>query len=198
MKKNKRRLESPASITNSGLLLFLREIASNPRAMGAAWPSSKKLAQRIAAQVPDGPGLVIELGGGTGVVTQALLKQGVTPEQLIVVERSQPLAHHLQIHFPELTIIHGDARELKRLLPKAPIIKAVVSSLPLRSLPTELIHAIGDQLDLVLPHGAVYIQFTYSLYKTSLAPSGYLKPIYHELILKNLPPARIDVFSYEH
>ena len=59
----------------ASLALFTREIWANPRAMGAACPSAPLLAGSMAARVPrDCDGLVIELGGGTGAVTTALLK----------------------------------------------------------------------------------------------------------------------------
>ena len=44
-------------------------------------------------------GLVVELGGGTGVITAALLARGVAPERLVVVEQSPALAAHLRQRF---------------------------------------------------------------------------------------------------
>ena len=64
----------------ASLALFTREIWANPRAMGAACPSAPSLASHMASHVPlDRDGLVVELGGGTGAVTAALLKHGVPP-----------------------------------------------------------------------------------------------------------------------
>ncbi len=56
--------------------LFSRALLANPRAMGAACPSSLKLARTIADLVipPDNDNLILELGGGTGIVTKALLQ----------------------------------------------------------------------------------------------------------------------------
>jgi phosphatidylethanolamine/phosphatidyl-N-methylethanolamine N-methyltransferase len=62
-------LQNPGA---ASLVLFTREIWANPRAMGAACPSTPSLASRMAARVPlDQEGLVVELGGGTGAVTTA-------------------------------------------------------------------------------------------------------------------------------
>jgi phospholipid N-methyltransferase len=72
--------------------VFARESIGRPAAIGAVCPSSRQLAQRIARQVPRGDGVVIELGGGTGAVTQGLLDNGVRPERRIVVERSRHLS----------------------------------------------------------------------------------------------------------
>lgn len=196
-KGHKKLLALPANFAESGLMLFMREIALNPSAMGAACPSSKHLAQRIAAQVPHRPGLVIELGGGTGVITDALLKRGISADDLIVIERSESLAQHLQERFPQLQIIHGDARSLKHLLGTShPPINAVVSGLPLRSLPDSVVQVIGTQLESVLTNDALYIQFTYSLYRAPFSPSAQLSCVHKEYIWRNLPPARVDVFRY--
>ena len=61
---------------------------SNPRGVSAPTPSSPTLARAIAAQVDVArDGLVIELGPGTGVVTQALLEHGVAAHRLIAIEQ---------------------------------------------------------------------------------------------------------------
>lgn len=182
---------------DSGLALFIREIATNPSAMGAACPSSKRLARGIAAQIPLTAGLVVELGGGTGVVTAALLEHGITPDQLIVIERAAKLSEHLRQRFPQLKIMEGDASELSQLLGNhySPA-HTIVSGLPLRSLPTATVQAIGQQIDTVLEPGGLYIQFTYSLHRTPLPPSPRLCWVHSEYIWLNLPPARVDVFRY--
>jgi len=59
-----------------------------PHRIGAVAPSSRFLARAMATQVDlRRPGPVIELGGGTGSVTKALLEAGLPVERLIVVER---------------------------------------------------------------------------------------------------------------
>ena len=40
---------------------------------------------------PHAPGVVVELGGGTGSITRAVLKTGIAPKDLIVVEREAKL-----------------------------------------------------------------------------------------------------------
>ena len=60
--------------------LFAREMFSRPATVGAIGPSSGRLARSVASRVPClGDGLVVELGGGTGAVTQALLQRGIAP-----------------------------------------------------------------------------------------------------------------------
>lgn len=181
----------------SGLSLFLREIATNPRNMGAACPSSNRLARTIASQVPVNSGNIVELGAGTGVITSALLEHGISTDQLLVVERATALAIYLRQRFPQLAIIQGDARELEHLLLKNQLpIGTVVSSLPLRSLPNTTVNLIGEQLEKVLRKDGLFIQFTYSLYSKPLPPSPHLQWIYSKYIWLNLPPARVDIFRH--
>ena len=59
---------------------FLRGLVNDPRGVSAPTPSSPALSRAIAAEIDMArDGLVIELGPGTGVVTDALLQRGVPP-----------------------------------------------------------------------------------------------------------------------
>lgn len=181
------------------LLLFLFEAISNPINVGAAFPSSKKLANYIAKQVPlMDNGLIIELGGGTGVVTAALIERGIKRDNIRVIERSPALAKHLVNYFPHVSIIQGDACELTHLLDNKEIpAKIIISCLPLRSLPKLTIQKLGEQLENVLENDGIFIQFTYSLYSKPLLPSNKLQLIYTKYIAWNLPPARVEVFKFK-
>src|SRR5215468_10650198 len=97
--------------------LFLSRWLHSPMHVGSVAPSSRRLADAIARQVPmDSPGWIIELGGGTGVVTAALLRAGVAPERLVVLERDPLLHKHLVERFPEVHVILGDAAKLAEAL----------------------------------------------------------------------------------
>src|SRR5690349_3192362 len=66
---------------------FIRSWIKKPLSMGAVTPSSKALARNMASYVdPHGDGPVIELGPGTGPVTEALIEHGVHPARLVLVE----------------------------------------------------------------------------------------------------------------
>jgi len=178
-------------------LRFLRLWARNPIHVGAIAPSSRELARAMARQIDVArPGAVIELGGGTGSITAALLKAGVRPADLVVIEREPALCATLSRKFPGTTVIRGDARDLAKLLRDAGVdrINAVVSSLPLLSLPRGVGRRIIDQAISVLPEDGMLIQFTYGLLspvsrrqRRSLA----LKADRAAWILQNLPPASI-------
>src|ERR1700761_8652533 len=97
--------------------IFLQELVNCPRQVGAILPSSKKLAVAMARWLPPQPdAYALELGPGTGVVTEALIERGLREDRLIAIEKSPKMADHLRSRFPRATIITGDAFELDQLL----------------------------------------------------------------------------------
>jgi len=186
--------------------LFWRELAANPWQVGAICASSPRLAARMAAWVDlSAPGLVVELGGGTGVITAALLARGVRCERLVVVERSPVLAAHLARRFPGVRVIEGDAARLGKWIRQGHLplaadgqpqpIRTIVSGLPLLSIPHPARARIVQAGAAALAEGGRLIQFTYTLRSRSPWQAAGLVPHHSERVLANLPPARIDVLT---
>ena len=178
-------------------LAFLKAFIANPCAIGSVIPSSKALANEMASHACLSKNeIVLELGAGTGVITQAILASGIQPNNLIVIEYSPELVKKLRPLFPGVQIIEGDAGNLQKLLchEKRPI-KAVISSLPLRSLPKTLTNSILQQISQLLPEGGKYIQYTYSFTKNKFKPLSNCRLSLSKRIWMNFPPARIDVMT---
>jgi len=180
----------------SSLILFAREILNNPREIGAACPSSPILARAMANALPTHlNGVVIELGAGTGTITAALLARGIPPEKLLVLERSTNLVKHLREKFPQLQIIEGDAAQLGNYLEKDTKVAAIVSGLPLRSLPAPIVKGIVNQINHLLHHDGILIQFTYDLRGEWFEQQHkQFRRAQSTIIWRNLPPARVDMF----
>ena len=179
-------------------VLFARETVRNPRVMGTCWSSSPNLANAIAAFVSDKDGIVIELGSGTGIVTEALLKHGVAAEGLISIEQSAELTKHVRKRCPNVRVINGDALHLETLLgDDFKRVTTIVSSLPFRSLPHVVRHGIIKQIDQALPKNGLLIQFTYDLTGRTMSLPSHLKRVSHKIIWGNFPPARIDVYRQQ-
>jgi len=107
---------------------FLRGFLKDPRGVSAPTPSSPALAAAMAEKVdPLRPGLVVELGAGTGVVTEALLARGISAERLLVIEYGAYFVDLLRKRFAEVTVIQGDAFAFERYLPPDARVSAVVS-----------------------------------------------------------------------
>ncbi|SHN50431.1 class I SAM-dependent methyltransferase [Desulfovibrio litoralis] len=184
-----------SKVNNSNTKLFFKEFCKKPGSVGSICPSSNKLARHMATKVNKGSGLVIELGAGTGVVTQALLKNEAIAKRLMVIEKAPNFALHLQKRFPNAFILQGDAANLSALLPKDSKVDAIVSSLPLRAFPNHLVKAITQEWLKVLEPDGIVIQFTYALYNTKkFIQHGFYESA-NEIIWANLPPARIQILK---
>ncbi|MEX2009152.1 MAG: ribose ABC transporter permease [Dongiaceae bacterium] len=177
--------------------MLLRSWLKNPLHIGAVAPSSRDLAEAMARLVPvgaDGP--VIELGGGTGVVTDALLAAGVPPDRLVVVERDAALHAYLAREYPDVAVVRGDAAKLAELLRPLGIdaARAVVSSLPILSMSRATRHAIVEQSFALLAPGAPFIQFTYGLFSPLARREFGLEGALRKRVLGNLPPASVWLY----
>ncbi len=101
-------------------LRFLRALIARPKHVGAVAPSSRALARAIARQIdPSQAGPVLELGPGTGVITAALLKRGLAPERVTVVEYDADFAAAIATRYPGVHVIEGDAFDLNRIWARA-------------------------------------------------------------------------------
>lgn len=182
------------SIKNAWLLI--KELYQHPNNIGAVYPSSDTLATKMANQVPlNHPGVVIEIGAGTGPITKALLQRGIDANRLIVIENSYTLYDHLRKRFPQIQIIAGDAVDLELLLPRDIKINAIVSSLPLRSLPPKKVVQILEQFHKILTSDGLLIQYTYDIFSRKERYLSQFKLRHTYPVWLNLPPAKVQVFS---
>jgi phosphatidylethanolamine/phosphatidyl-N-methylethanolamine N-methyltransferase len=176
---------------------FIRSWLEKPLAIGAVTPSSKALARTMAAYVdPAIEGPVIELGPGTGPVTEALVEQGVDPARLVLVEFNPDFCDLLRSRYPEATVVQGDAFGMRRLLVNLVRVPAaaVVSGLPLVIKPFRMrLRLIYDAFALMLP-GAPFVQFTYSTMPPIPKALVGVTAEASERIWLNFPPARVWVY----
>lgn len=106
---------------------------ARPAMVGALLPSSRALA-RAMASAADGAEMIVELGAGTGAVTDALTRR-FPKLPLLAVELQADMAEHLAARFPQVDVRAAPAHEVLRSLQTATRRIALVSSLPFRSLP---------------------------------------------------------------
>ena len=176
---------------------FIRSWFEKPLTMGAISPSGKLLARTMASYVdPSVPGPVIELGPGTGPVTEALVEQGVDPSRLVLVEFNPDFCRLLRMRYPDATVIRGDAYSLRRMLgsmleqPAA----AIVSGLPLVTKPLKTrVRLIREAFRLMQPN-APFVQFTYAVMPPIPKALTGVSTEASERIWMNVPPARVWVY----
>jgi phosphatidylethanolamine/phosphatidyl-N-methylethanolamine N-methyltransferase len=140
---------------------FLRRWMKNPLAIGALAPSGRLLAKRMASGL-DESARVIELGAGTGTVTQGLLDAGVKPENLYVLERDEHFLEILARRFPGCPRVAGDALHLTDYFADSlGTFDFVISGLPLLLFTPERRRDLIEQVFEVLKPSGVLHQFTY-------------------------------------
>jgi len=165
--------------------------------MGAVMPSSKLLARTMAEYVAvesDGP--VVELGPGTGAITNALIEHGVDQKRLVLVEYNPGFCALLRDRYPQAKVVQGDAYALRDSLRGVLDARAsaVVSGLPLVTKPMlTRLKLIRDAFTALAP-GAPFVQFTYSVAPPIPKSLPGVSTEASERIWMNLPPARVWVY----
>jgi phosphatidylethanolamine/phosphatidyl-N-methylethanolamine N-methyltransferase len=176
-------------------LRFLRALITRPKNIGAVLPSSPALARAIARQIHPHAGPVLEIGAGTGVVSEALLERGVPAERLTLLEYDPDLTGLLRKRFPHVHVIQGDAFDLGHSLgPRyAAPFGAIVSGLPLLNHPPARRRAFMEAVAARLQPGAPFVQFSYG-------PTPPVPPLPGHnvtraaMVLANIPPAKVWVY----
>ena len=192
-----RRFEQKNGIRIDDEFRFFRTWIEKPLSMGAVTPSGKALARTMAEYVdPHSDGPIIELGPGTGPVTEALVARGVDPARLVLVEFDPTFCRLLRKRYPEATVVQGDAYRLRTLLtsvlrqPAA----AVVSGLPLFTKPLRVRLRLLQEAFGLMAGGAPFVQFTYAAYSPIPRRLERVKSEASERIWTNIPPARVWVY----
>jgi phosphatidylethanolamine/phosphatidyl-N-methylethanolamine N-methyltransferase len=176
---------------------FIRSWIEKPLTTGAVTPSGRVLARTMAAYIdPNRSGAIIELGPGTGPVTEALLAQGIDPSRLVLVEFDPTFCRLLRARYPAATVVQGDAYALKPLLsgvlqrPAA----GVVSGLPLFTKPLRTrLRLLFEAFALMSP-GAPFVQFTYNAVAPIPKRLDRVSVEASERVWMNIPPARVWVY----
>ncbi len=183
--------------------IFFRQWLKNPLGIAAFSPSGRQLARQMIAELPPNATRVVELGGGTGVFTRAMLDHGISPRNLLVLELNDELYAHLCKQFPGAHVVHGNAIELKAIAERDGFLAdgmadAAISGLGLLSMSRALQRSILQSAFSVLKPNGRLIQFTY----------GPSSPVPRELLSEmglqvrrggfawwNVPPAAVYVYT---
>lgn len=183
--------------SNADRTAFFKAWAADPLRVGSVVPFGHRLATAITRSIDPAVGLVLELGPGTGVFTQAMIGRGIRQEDLTLVESGEAFATILRERFPAIRILRQDAARLWRLRSELPKHAAAVSGLPLLSMPPSKVLRILRGAFAVLDAEASLYQFTYG-WKCPVSP-----PVLDRLglraekvatILANVPPASVYKF----
>ncbi|WP_344415061.1 class I SAM-dependent methyltransferase [Amycolatopsis minnesotensis] len=177
---------------------IISEFLRHPFRTGAIAPSSPRLAEAMTTGIGlERARTVVELGPGTGVFTDAVLRRLAPGARLVAVEVNPRLAADLRARYAGLpvTVVEGSAEVLADHV-DGPI-DAVVSGLPWTAMPGHLQRRVLGQITSVLRAEGRFTTFAYShtawtpparRFAASLRASfGVLER--GPLVWPNLPPA---------
>jgi phosphatidylethanolamine/phosphatidyl-N-methylethanolamine N-methyltransferase len=176
---------------------FLRSWIEKPLHMGAVMPSGRVLARTMAQYVDvDSTGPVVELGPGTGAITNALIERGIDQKRLVLVEYNPGFCALLRDRYPQAKVVQGDAYTLRDSLWDVLSVpaSAIVSGLPLVTKPMLTRLKLIRDAFLALAPGAPFVQFTYSVAPPIPKSLPGVSTEASERIWMNLPPARVWVY----
>lgn len=173
---------------------FIKQFLKDSKMVGAVSPSTRFLGEKMLENIDfNASKLILELGPGTGVFTDEIIKRMADDATLLVFELNDNFYETLaaRIHDPRVRIIHDSAEFVQKYLDelgentKADV---VVSSLPLMVFPETLRNAVVDASHNCLKKNGKYVQFQYSLQSKKLLESKY-KDVSIKFTVKNFPPA---------
>ncbi len=180
--------------------LFFKRFLANPGLVGALLPSSPALCREITADINiESAEAVIELGPGTGVITDVILVCLNPRTKFVAIELDDKMYEALRRNRPGLHVVNDSAENLPEIMENANItqLDAIVSGLPWAAFPEKLQLAILNAIVDSLSEGGYFTTFAYL--QGLLLPAGQrfkklLKKTFKEVsvsrvIWNNFPPA---------
>ncbi|UYV35813.1 methyltransferase type 12 [Rhodobacteraceae bacterium D3-12] len=174
---------------------FLTEMIRHPGEVVAIAPSSKKVAKKMTEGLEHVRGPVVEIGPGTGAITKAILKRGVTPAQLTLFETNPRFCDMLRARYPGVTVLNRPAQDIRSSGLRG--VGAVISGVPVLARPQIQREVVGRALGVMAP-GGMFVQITYSPTAPISPPmQAELGIVGHRrgIVWSNLPPAHVYVYT---
>lgn len=147
------------------ILPWFQALRRNPRTMGAILPASRSLARELArSAVQDrAESGIVEIGAGSGVVTDALVRMSDGRRPIKAVEANGALAARLQQRLPGVEVFAARFEDVYEEIFTGLERAVVVSSVPLFSLDNRARDAYLGALATAIECGWIgrYVQYTY-------------------------------------
>lgn len=186
--------------------VFFKESIKHIRSVGALAPSSRSLVFTMARQVlkkdiSRDEKVVVELGGGTGVLSLALAKifKNAKGSQVFIIEVNEAFASMLEAKlapYENTHVLNIDAKELSSALRQRGIdhVDYAFSCLPFLSLPKKLRSAIYKELSSLMSDEGLFVLFQYTS-RILDELKRHFSLSYKKRVWANLPPALVYVMT---
>jgi phospholipid N-methyltransferase len=178
-------------------LLFLSKFFRHGTTIASVWPSSQALSRATIKQIDwTKAKVIVELGAGTGPITDEIIKRIKPHTTFIAIERDKDFAKILQQRFSEhknVHIVQADVRDLDAVLKSRGIkhVDAFISGLPTPSLPLPIRRRMLATVRRYLVDGGVFsniteIPFIYWNYYKKI-----FKHVSFDFVARNMPPGGV-------
>ena len=176
--------------------LMLRKFVEHGTGIASFAPSSRFLSRALIRGIDyDRAECIVELGAGTGPVTEELVKRVKPHTRLVVLERDPDFCTRLRAKFPKAEIVEGDAAHIDQLLADRGIsqVDHMISGLPLPSFPADLRDAVIGSSARVLGEHGTFRQLTVMPLVYKKLYKSYFADVRFRFVPINLPPAGVYV-----
>jgi phospholipid N-methyltransferase len=180
--------------------LFLKRFIANPGLVGAFCPSSPSLCREITSHINiESAEAVVELGPGTGVITDEILARLNPQAKFVAIELDHKMYKNLRRSRPDLTVVNDSAEHLPQIMQKQDIrlLNAVISGLPWAAFPEKMQRGILEAIVNSLSKGGYFATFAYVQGLVLHAAQRFKKMLndsfpeveVSRVVWSNLPPA---------
>lgn len=176
--------------------LFLKKFLDKGTTISAAVPSSRALVKGVLKPIDfSKPSTIIELGAGTGAVTEEILERLRPHHRFAAVENDHDFCEVLRRRFPEVNILETDATRIREPLAHIGLHKVdyVVSGLPTPNLPRKAAARMWQWLRQSLAPDGLFLQITVA----PLIYRGFYERLFesveYRMVWWNIPPGGVYV-----
>lgn len=169
-------------------VVFFKRFLASPVAVGAVLPTSHATARVMASPINPN-GTVLEMGAGTGSITQGILERIQNPSQLTSVEIDPELATEFKANFPGVRLEVGDAEDVLR---NGPSYDAIISGVPFTIMEPEKRKRMFDLVKAKMNPNGVFVAIQYSLTSKKELKRNF-KQVRVAFSPLNVPPAAVYI-----
>jgi len=186
-----------ADSTLKSNILFFRKFLRHGITIASVWPSSRWLARATIREVNFAQAkVIVELGAGTGPITEAVVRRLQPHTRFLAIERDADFARILRERFrdrPNMEIIHADVRDLDTILKTRGIAEVdyFVSGLPTPSLPVGVRRRLMASIRRYLTAEGVFSNITEVPWYYWRYYNKVFQDVNFQFVARNMPPGGV-------
>ncbi len=178
------------SVSDSKFMGYVKVFMDDP-AVAAVTPSSRFLVNRtVKAMDLEHAKVIVEYGAARGVMTRRILEKMRPDAKLLAIEFNADLYAELKnISDPRMTTIHGDVREIDKILAKHGHDGAdvIVSGVPFAFFSGRGRHELLTKTSSLLNPGGRFVAYQVTTHLIPMLPD-YFSKVDTQFEVRNMPP----------